>query len=64
LTRRHVVLAQPVQVNTAGSVLEIRFWACRRTGDFDRDILFSCRQPLAISGGIIYFFVASLAKRP
>ena len=42
----------------------IRFWACRRTGDFERDIFFSCRQPLAISGGIILFWVASLAKRP
>jgi hypothetical protein len=46
------------------AVLEIRFWACRRTGDFERDIFFSCRQPLAISGGIIVFWVASLAKRP
>jgi hypothetical protein len=48
----------------ASAVLEIRFWACRRTGDFERDIFFSCRQPLAISGGIIFVWVASLAKRP
>jgi hypothetical protein len=54
-------------INTSrdpAAVLEIRFWACRRTGDFERDILFFLSPAPGDFRRHNFFWVASLAKRP